>query len=99
MIDYKKLLIFSIIFFVVINLSLQNIMAVHDNCRSHNSNDIDGDNISNNLEINGIDINRDGNIDLDLHELGASPLHKDLFLELDYMKYHKPYSDVVGAVN
>src|SRR5688500_17834370 len=38
--------------------------------------DIDGDKIPNDLEVNGIDINNDNIIDLDLKKLGASPFHK-----------------------
>jgi hypothetical protein len=58
--------------------------------------DIDGDKIPNYLEVNGIDINNDNIIDLDLKKLGASPFHKDLFLEVDYMKYHKPIGNAIN---
>jgi Ca2+-binding RTX toxin-like protein/subtilisin-like proprotein convertase family protein len=33
----------------------------------------------------GIDIDRDGTVDLDLNALGADPLHKDVFLEIDWL--------------
>jgi len=58
--------------------------------------DIDGDNIPNDWEQNGIDINNDNIIDLDLKKLGASQFHKDLFLEVDYMKYHKPIGNAIN---
>jgi hypothetical protein len=34
----------------------------------------------------GIDINRDGVTDLDINAMGANPMHKDLFLELDWLR-------------
>jgi hypothetical protein len=77
---------------------MQNSMGFHQECRSHDPNDIDGDGISDKMETNGIDSNRDGKIDLNLQELGASPLHKDLFLEIDYMENHKPYPSVIPDV-
>ena len=58
--------------------------------------DNDGDGIPNKWERNGIDINQDGIIDLNLQQLEGSPLHKDLFLEIDYMQNHKPYSTVIS---
>ena len=67
-------------------------------CISNDPDDIDGDGISNKWEVEGIDINGDNKIDLNLAALGASPVHKDLFLEVDYMKYHKPYSSVIPDV-
>ncbi len=38
----------------------------------------------------GIDVNGDGTIDLDLYALGARPNHKDLFVEIDCMTGHTP---------
>jgi hypothetical protein len=67
-------------------------------CISNNPDDIDGDGILNKWELEGIDINSDNKIDLNLAALGASPVYKDLFLEIDYMKYHKPYSSVIPNV-
>ncbi len=46
-------------------------------------NDADGDGLLDGWEINGLDANGDGTIDVDLPAFGANPLHKDLFLELD----------------
>lgn len=34
----------------------------------------------------GIDIDQDGVVDLNLYELGATPLKRDLFLEIDWLK-------------
>lgn len=38
----------------------------------------------------GIDIDRDGTIDLPLAEFGANPQHKDLFLEIDWVSTDNP---------
>jgi hypothetical protein len=46
--------------------------------------DADGDGISNQWESEGRDIDGDGVIDLDLPAMGADPLHKDIFVEVDY---------------
>ncbi len=54
--------------------------------------DDDGDGLCDDWEtngpsynINGIDFNGDGVVDLDLQALGANPKHKDIFVEVDYM--------------
>lgn len=47
--------------------------------------DSDGDGLLDDWERNGLDVNLDGTIDLDLPALGADPLHKDLFVEVDAM--------------
>jgi len=47
--------------------------------------DADGDGLWDIWEQNGIDINADGTIDLDLPAMGADPQHKDLFVEVDAM--------------
>jgi len=65
--------------------------------------DTDGDGLLDQWEREGIDINEDGIIDLDLPALGANPLHKDLFLEIDYMGSdgthdHKPDDDAIDDV-
>ena len=46
--------------------------------------DTDEDGIPDNWEINGIDIDKDGEIDLDLPMLGADWEHKDIFVEFDW---------------
>ena len=82
---------------VVFNMSTGKAFA-QNYCTSDNIEDIDGDNILNNWEINGTDINHDNLTDLDLNQLGSSPYHKDLFLEVDFMSFHKPYSKVIPDV-
>ena len=52
--------------------------------------DSDGDGLLDSWEENGIDINGDRVIDLDLRALGADPLRKDIFVEVDYMQSHPP---------
>jgi hypothetical protein len=47
--------------------------------------DQDGDGLLDVWETEGLDVNGDGAIDLDLPALHANPRHKDLFLEIDYM--------------
>jgi probable HAF family extracellular repeat protein len=47
--------------------------------------DTDGDGLLDTWENEGIDINGDGTVDLDLPALGADPNHKDLFIEVDRM--------------
>jgi hypothetical protein len=49
--------------------------------------DTDGDGIPDNWEINGIDVDDDGVIDLDLPMLGADWEHKDIFVEVDWGGY------------
>lgn len=53
--------------------------------------DYDGDGLLDRWGKNGIDVNYDRIIDLDLKLLGAKYDHKDLFVEVDYMKGHKPH--------
>lgn len=60
--------------------------------------DSDGDGLLNSWETIGIDVNRDGKIDLSLKALGANPLHKDIFVEVDYMQFHKPKSQAITNV-
>lgn len=47
--------------------------------------DSDGDGLWDDWERFGVDTDADGIIDLDLPALGANPMHKDLFIEIDYM--------------
>ena len=92
--EFSLLCLFIAIIITVTPLQL----ASGQLCISNDPDDIDGDGISNKWELEGIDINGDNKIDLNLAALGASPVHKDLFLEIDYMKYHKPYSSVIPDV-
>ena len=47
--------------------------------------DIDGDGIPNTWEMKGYDADGDGKIDVDFPGMGANPLKKDIFVEMDYM--------------
>lgn len=66
--------------------------------------DTDGDGLWDDWETFGVDTNGDGEIDLDLPALGANPLRKDVFLEIDYMGAapdghdHKPPSAALQTV-
>ncbi|MDN0056353.1 S-layer homology domain-containing protein [Collinsella ihumii] len=51
--------------------------------------DTDEDGIPDDWERNGLDIDDDGTIDVNLAELGAVVGHKDLFVEVDFMKGEK----------
>ena len=88
----------SIIFFVAI--TFLSTLIINSSYGSSDSPTIDSDNdgISEELEINGIDSNNDGIIDLNLQELGAKPDHKDIFVELDYMPGFKPIEGVIQNV-
>ncbi len=55
--------------------------------------DTDGDSLEDGWEIFGIDANSDGTIDL---SLGADPLHKDIFVEVDFMQLHQPNADAMN---
>jgi uncharacterized repeat protein (TIGR01451 family) len=60
--------------------------------------DYDGDGISDCWESRPIDIDGDGKIDLDLRPYGVNPFHKDIFVEVDYMKGFEPRTDALSAV-
>lgn len=47
--------------------------------------DSDGDGLWDDWEQNGVDTTGDGVVDLDLPGFGADPMHKDIFLEIDFM--------------
>jgi hypothetical protein len=47
--------------------------------------DSDGDKLLDGWEANGYDADGNGSIDVNLPAFGASPVHKDLFVEMDYM--------------
>ena len=60
--------------------------------------DSDGDSFPDSWEEDGLDVNNDGEIDLNLPLMGADSMHKDIFVEVDYMgstsscSGHKPDS-------
>jgi len=47
--------------------------------------DADGDGLPDAWELDGLDVNQDGTVDLNLRLLGADPAIKDIFVEIDYM--------------
>jgi len=58
--------------------------------------DTDGDGLPDAWEEYGIDINEDGLIDF--FPIGANPMRKDVFLEIDHMEGHFPGLDVINQV-
>ncbi len=48
--------------------------------------DTDSDGLPDEWETDGLDIDKNGTIDLNLPAMGANPRHKDVFAEIDYMK-------------
>ena len=65
--------------------------------------DDDHDSLCDDWENNGIDTNGDGSADLDLAAPGleAEPMHKDVFVEVDWFENHQPLDlqNVVDAFN
>lgn len=53
--------------------------------------DTDRDGLCDKWEREGVDIDEDGTIDLDLPKLGADPQHKDLFVEIDRLNGQMVY--------
>ncbi|HET8952063.1 MAG TPA: hypothetical protein VFN44_16195, partial [Solirubrobacteraceae bacterium] len=51
--------------------------------------DADGDALPDSWETDGVDVDGNGSVDLDLPGMGADPRHKDLFVELDFMPPHR----------
>lgn len=60
--------------------------------------DSDGDGLYDIWEEEGIDLELDGVVELGLPTLGADPLHKDIFIEVDYMPNHRPNPDAINDV-
>ncbi len=60
--------------------------------------DTDGDGLPDSWEQNGIDFDKDGEVDLDLPMLGADWEHKDIFVEADYMSGRSPNRDAINDV-
>jgi uncharacterized repeat protein (TIGR01451 family) len=60
--------------------------------------DTDGDGLLDDWEKNGLDVDSDGSIDLNLPAWGANPLHKDIFLELDWMTGQNPARQAIQAI-
>ncbi len=51
--------------------------------------DADGDALCDVWETNGLDVDNDGTVDVDLPAMGAKPDHKDIFVEFDAMQAHE----------
>jgi hypothetical protein len=60
--------------------------------------DSDRDGLLNTWETTGIDINGDGRIDYNLRAKGANPMHKDIFVEVDFMRFHRPFPQAITNV-
>lgn len=60
--------------------------------------DIDEDGLLDSWEINGLDYDGDGFIEVNLPAYGADPLHKDLFLQLNWVPTHAPSRDAIFQV-
>ena len=60
--------------------------------------DCDEDSIADEWETNGLDVNGDTVIDLDLPSMGADPAKKDIFIEADYMQGHEPDANALQDV-
>jgi uncharacterized delta-60 repeat protein len=60
--------------------------------------DTDGDSLLDIWETVGVDANGDGTIDLDLSALGANPMRRDLFVEVDALTGRGPLPGVIDAV-
>jgi hypothetical protein len=63
-----------------------------------NQSDNDGDGLFDVWETAEMDINGDGNPDLNLPALGANPDHKTIFVEIDYMEHHNPNRLAIAKV-
>jgi hypothetical protein len=92
-----KIIILFVFLGIVVTVSPTQLVS-SQTCNSGNPQDRDGDDIPDKWETAGFDANGDGKNDLDLRAKEASPLHKDIFLEIDYMTFHQPYSQVIPDV-
>src|SRR5918994_723565 len=82
---------------ILISITFSKSYSQDSNC-IYNETDWDGDGIPNVWETRGIDINNDSVIDYGLSSFNVSPLHKDLFLEIDYMKHHGIFGGVLERI-
>lgn len=58
--------------------------------------DTDGDGLPDAWEINGVDTNGDGKMDLDLKSMGADPNIPDIFVEIDWMYRPRAEGNLFG---
>ena len=82
---------------ILISITFSKSYSQDSDC-IYNETDWDGDGIPNVWETRGIDINNDKVIDYGLSSFNVSPLHKDLFLEIDYMKHHDIFAGVLERI-
>jgi uncharacterized repeat protein (TIGR01451 family) len=79
-----------------------NIASQNVNLCFQMSFDSDDDGLLDVWELSGVDTDNDGVNDLDLPGMGAHPLHKDIFLELDHLvaanHTHAPRLDAITRV-
>ena len=80
-------------------LSSPSASTTSDNGCISSTGDFDGDGISNEWEEKGIDINNDNIVDANLTN-NSNSMHKDIFLELDYMENHRPnHTGITNVIN
>ena len=90
------IVIFSFLCLLIPNINLYSF--AQSSCVSEDPNDWDGDMIPNVWETTGIDVNNDKQIDYGFASFEHSPLHKDLFLEIDHMEKHDLFEGVLEDV-
>jgi hypothetical protein len=95
---YKIFTTITISFVIILILISFSKSYSQDSECIYNETDWDGDGIPNIWETRGIDINNDKVIDYGLSSFNVSPLHKDLFLEIDYMKNHGIFEGVLERI-
>ncbi len=87
-----------------INVSVKNLDGAVSNTLAYrisanmNELDSDGDGLPDIWEKNGYDANNDGIIDVPLPSLGANPMRKDLFVEVDWMNAAAPNAAIWTAI-
>jgi hypothetical protein len=60
--------------------------------------DSDRDALPDTWETTGIHVNGDGIVDYNLRAQGANPMHKDIFIEVDFMQFHRPMAQAITNV-
>jgi hypothetical protein len=87
-----QIIIISILLISLLVVATNTNHIKAENCQATfaKDGDYDDDMLKDEWEINGIDVNNDNIVDLNLKKLGAKSDHKDLFVEVDYMKGFKP---------
>jgi Calx-beta domain/HYR domain len=88
---------------VIVTLSGANGVTIADGTavgyiHDDDSLDTDGDALLDTWEKDGLDIDGDGTVDLDLPAMGADPMHKDIFVEIDSMQGHALSQDAIDVV-